>query len=219
MTTPVNGSSGTGSTTGTASANPNSAAATQDKFLNLLVAQLQNQDPLNPMDNSQVTTQLAQINTVQGIETLNSTLQTLLGSYGTSQAMQATSLVGHDVLTEGSTLTLTDGAAVGGFTLDAPADSVTVTVTGPNGQVVHTATLSNVDAGTQTFQWDGLTDSGGTSAAGQYTFGVKATNQGQKVTSSTLSIGRVDGITNAATGPVLNTSNGAVTWDKVKQVI
>jgi len=218
MTTAV---TNTSSTTNTSSASSStSAAASQDKFLNLLVAQLQNQDPLNPMDNAQVTSQLAQINTVQGIETLNSTLQTLLGSYSTSQSMQAASLVGHYVLTDGNSMSLADSTAIGGFELAAPADKVTVTISDASGQVVHTATLSNLDTGTHNFQWDGLTDAGLASAAGNYTFDVKATNQSQKITSTPLSLSRVDGVTNAASGPILNTSAGTtVTWSQVKQVI
>jgi flagellar basal-body rod modification protein FlgD len=220
MTTAVGNSpstTGTGSTGGSSSST--SAAATQDKFLNLLVAQLKNQDPLSPMDNAQVTSQLAQINTVQGIESLNTTLQTLMGSYSTSQSMQAASMVGRYIFTDGNKMNLADGAAVAGVTLDSPADKVTITVTSPSGQVVHTATMDNLDAGTNTFQWDGKTDSGAASAAGQYTFAITATNQGQKVTSTPLAVSMVDSVINNASGPLLHTSTGSVTWDKVKQVM
>jgi flagellar basal-body rod modification protein FlgD len=218
MTTPVGSST---STTGTSSGSSasGSAAATQDKFLALLVAQLKNQDPMSPMDNAQMTSQLAQINTVQGIESLNSTLQSLMGSYTTSQSMQAASLVGRYVFTEGKDMNLSSGVGVAGFTLDSPADSVTITVTSPGGQVVHTATMSNLDAGTNTFQWDGKTDAGGTSADGNYTFAITATNQGQKVTATPLTVARVDSVINNASGALLHTSNGSVAWDKVKQVM
>ena len=219
MTTAVGNNTsttGTGATSGSSAAG---AAATQDKFLALLVAQLKNQDPLSPMDNAQVTSQLAQINTVQGIESLNTTLQSLMGSYSTSQSMQAASMVGRYVFTEGHDMALADGSAVAGFTLDNPADKVVVTVTGPNGQVVHTSTLTNLDAGTNTFQWDGKADNGNASAAGNYTFTVTATNGGQKITSTPLTVSRVDSVINGSSGPLLHTSNGSVTWDKVKQVM
>lgn len=218
MTTAVGSSTsstGTSSTSGSA----NSAAATQDKFLALLVAQLKNQDPMSPMDNAQMTSQLAQINTVQGIESLNTTLQSLMGSYSTSQSMQAASLVGRYVFTEGKDMNLSSGVGVAGFTLDSPADKVTITVTSPGGQVVHTATMDNLDAGTNTFQWDGKTDAGGTSADGNYTFAITATNQGQKVTATPLTVARVDSVINNASGALLHTSNGSVAWDKVKQVM
>ena len=218
MTTAVGNSTST-TGTGNSGGSATSAAATQDKFLNLLVAQLKNQDPLSPMDNAQVTSQLAQINTVQGIESLNTTLQTLMGSYSTSQSMQAASMVGRYVFTDGNKMNLADGAAVAGFTLDSPADKVTITVTSPSGQVVHTATMDNLDAGTNTFQWDGKADSGAASAAGQYTFTVTATNAGQKVVSTPLTVSMVDSVINNASGPLLHTSTGSVTWDKVKQVM
>jgi len=217
MTTSVTAS--TSGSSAASSSTASTASSSQDKFLNLLVAQLKNQDPLNPMDNAQVTSQLAQINTVSGIEKLNSTLQTLLGSYSTTQGMQAASLVGHSVLSAGSSLNLADGAAVGGFDLAGPADQVSITVTGPSGQVVHQATLSNLDTGTHTFQWDGLTDAGVASSPGTYNFAVKAISQGKAVTANTLSFSQVDGITNGSSGTVLNTSTGSVDWANVKQVM
>src|SRR4051812_35941700 len=77
-----------------------------DKFMTLLVTQLKNQDPLNPMDNAQLTSQLAQLQTVTGVNKLNETLNTLKASYQSSEAMQATSLIGHGVLVEGSKVSL-----------------------------------------------------------------------------------------------------------------
>src|SRR5690242_19598154 len=76
-------------------------SADTDKFMTLLVTQLQNQDPLNPMDNAQMTSQLAQLQTVTGVNKLNTTLESLKSSYQSSEAMQATNLIGHGVLVEG----------------------------------------------------------------------------------------------------------------------
>ena len=89
----------------------NSGADIQDRFLKLLVTQMKNQDPLNPMDNAQVTSQLAQINTVNGIQQLNATMQGLATSFMSAQSMQSTSLIGHTVLTDGSKLNVVDGVA------------------------------------------------------------------------------------------------------------
>src|SRR5215216_2577416 len=83
-------------------ASANDAAVTSDRFLKLLVAQMRNQDPLNPMDNAQVTSQMAQINTVTGIDKLNATVQGLSGQFMQLQALQGASLVGHDVIVAGS---------------------------------------------------------------------------------------------------------------------
>lgn len=223
MTTPVSGPSSSSGASSPGSASANSAASIQTNFMNLLVAQLQNQDPLNPMDNSQMTAQLAQINTVNGIEQLNSTLQQLLGSYSDSTAMQAASLVGHGVLSPGNTMALpADGSTAGGFKLDGDADNLTITVTGPSGQVVHQETLSNISAGVQTFTWDGTTDAGGKAAAGNYTFTVKAASAGKTVTATPLKLSVVDGVTggaNSSSGTTLNTSTGSVKWTDVQQVL
>ena len=91
---------GTTATTNTgASANAtNDPAAMQDRFLKLLVAQLNNQDPMNPLDNAQMTTQMAQINTVTGIQTLNLTMQTMAEEFSTMQQIQGISLIGRSVL-------------------------------------------------------------------------------------------------------------------------
>src|SRR5881398_2063194 len=92
-----------------ASSGTDSVAADTDKFMTLLVAQLQNQDPLNPMDNSQMTSQLAQLQTVTDVNKLNTTLESLKSSYQSSEAMQATSLIGHGVLVDGNKVTLASG--------------------------------------------------------------------------------------------------------------
>ena len=113
----LNGSSGSATKATTAD-------EMQTRFLNLLVTQLKNQDPLNPMDNSQMTTQLSQISTVSGIEKLNATMEKLLGNYSGSQNMQAAAMIGKTVLTAGKGLELDAGGAVGGIKLDGAADKV-----------------------------------------------------------------------------------------------
>src|SRR3954466_13474194 len=84
------------------------ATAAQDRFMTLLVTQMKNQDPLNPLDNAQVTSQLAQLSTVTGIDKLNGTLETLMGSYQASQSLQAAGMIGHGVLVPGSSVNLGD---------------------------------------------------------------------------------------------------------------
>src|SRR3990167_8514165 len=80
-----------------AAAGTNATSDAQDRFLKLLVAQLKNQDPLNPMDNAQITTQMAQISTVSGIDKLNSTLQSMAAAFNAGQSLQATAMIGHGV--------------------------------------------------------------------------------------------------------------------------
>src|SRR6478735_11728176 len=93
----------------------------QDRFLKLLVTQMQNQDPLNPMDNAQVTTQLAQISTVSGVDKLNQTLNTMSSSFLAAQSLQASGLIGRSVLAPGNDVMLQAGGGAGGIQLTQPA--------------------------------------------------------------------------------------------------
>lgn len=138
-----------------------SDAASADRFLKLLVAQMQNQDPLAPMDNAQVTSQMAQINTVSGIEKLNATVQGLSTQFVQMQALQGASLVGHDVVVPGNLLTIGDGYGQGGFELAGPADSVKVEILAANGQVVDTINLGAQSSGLHSFAWPGAGTDGG----------------------------------------------------------
>ena len=208
--------SSSSSTSGTTSAED-----MQSRFLNLLVTQLQNQDPLNPMDNSQMTTQLSQISTVSGIEKLNTTLEKLLGSYSDSQNVQAAAMIGKTVLSSGSTLTLgAEGSAIGGITLASAADRVAVSIKNSAGTVVKTLELGTGVAGTKSFEWDGTLDDGTEASAGNYTFSVTATQSGKSVTSTALQTGTVNAVTISSDGLALQLANGkSVAYSDVKQIM
>ncbi|MBK1614518.1 flagellar biosynthesis protein FlgD [Rubrivivax gelatinosus] len=137
-----------------ASQNSNSASAGADRFLKLLVAQMQNQDPLNPMDNAQVTSQMAQINTVTGIEKLNETVTGLNSQFLQMQAMQGAALIGRDVTIAGKGLDVRDGVGVGGFDLSGTADKIKVEIVDASGRVADTLDLGAAEAGTHSFTWD-----------------------------------------------------------------
>lgn len=209
-------------TTGAAAASAaasNSSQSTQDRFLKLLVTQMQNQDPLNPMDNAQITSQMAQLSTVSGIETLNTTLQAMSTSFTASQSLQAAGMIGRSVLASGSALPLKDGVAIGGYALSQPVDKAVVTIKDAAGNVLHSVDMGAQQAGNIMFQWDGATDSGGTAANGTYTFEVSAAQGGQKVTADKLSLGTVSSVSLGATGITLNTDVlGSVDVSKVKQI-
>ena len=102
----------------------------------LLVAQLNNQDPMNPLDNAQMTSQIAQINTVTGIQQLNDTVKGMMNQFAAQQLMQAGSMVGRQVLVEGNTMSIdsTSHKAGGAFDLAGSAATVTVQVLDPNGR-------------------------------------------------------------------------------------
>jgi flagellar basal-body rod modification protein FlgD len=192
----------------------------QDRFLTLLVTQLRNQDPLNPLDNAEVTSQLAQISTVSGIETLNQSVNNMSISFLAAQSVQAGSLIGRGVLGPGTTLLLEEGGARGGIVLEQPADRVTVTISAPNGEVMTTLELGAQAAGPFNFTWNGSTDGGGTAAAGSYQFEVVATQQGRKVNAGTLGFGRVESVTLGTDRLVLDTRGlGPLGLDQVWQIL
>ncbi|MGB4058876.1 MAG: flagellar hook capping FlgD N-terminal domain-containing protein [Burkholderiaceae bacterium] len=137
---------------GTAAAKSADPKAEQDKFMTMLVAQLNNQDPLNPMDNAQMTTQMAQINTVSGIQELNKTMTSMAAQFGSLQALQGVSLIGRTALVEGSTPVVEEEVAYGGFELAGAADSVQVNILGKAGQVLGTASMGAMATGQQFFQ-------------------------------------------------------------------
>jgi flagellar basal-body rod modification protein FlgD len=192
----------------------------QDRFLKLLVTQMENQDPLNPMDNSQMTSQFAQLSTVTGIDKLNDTLTALQTNYQSSQSLQAASMIGHSVLAPGSTTTLSGGKAVMGVDLAGAADSVQLVVRDSSGKAVHTVNLGSQQAGVVPLVWDGSTDTGGTATDGTYTFEVNATSAGQKVNATTLSFGEVGSVTTGTQGVSLNVSGmGTVKFTDVRQIL
>lgn len=197
-----------------------STAAAQDQFMKLLVTQMQNQDPLNPMDNAQVTSQLAQLSTVSGIDKMNATLTSMMANYQSNQTFQAASMIGHGVMVDGSKTTLSKGSALFGVNLSGAADSVSVTVTDANGLPVRTYDLGAQQAGLIPIQWDGTTDSGAAAADGAYTFKVNATSAGQSVPSQSLSYGQVASVANGSQGVTLNVSGlGTVNMADVLQIL
>jgi flagellar basal-body rod modification protein FlgD len=192
---------------------------TQDRFLSLLVAQMKNQDPLNPLDNAQVTSQLAQLSTVQGIEDMNSKLEALAASLGPNQMSQAANLIGHGVLVPGDTLSPAQLQDVMGFELSRPADSVTVSIQDGAGNLVRSLNLGPRDVGVNALAWDGLTDSGAAAAAGEYHFSVAAVQGGQPVSNTTLNLGMVNSVSQSGQGVQLNLAgNKSVGYADIRQI-
>ena len=181
---------------------------TQDRFLSLLVAQMKNQDPLNPLDNAQVTSQLAQLSTVQGIENMNANLQALASSLGVNQMTQAANLIGRAVLVPGNSLSPAQMQDIVGFELARPAESVKVSIVDAAGQAVRTLTRGPRDTGVNVVAWDGLTDTGATAPDGQYSIAIDARQAGQAVTSTALNLGLVNSVSQNSQGVQLNLPQG-----------
>ena len=208
-----------------------SVQADTDKFMTLLVTQLKNQDPLNPLDNAQVTSQLAQLSTVTGVNKLNATLESLKSSYQSAEAMQATNLIGHGVLVEGNKLGLNDGKAILGVELASAADKVQVVITSTTtGKEVATIELGPQEAGVVPIAWDGVPDPTKVDANGKpvtlpngsYTYKVVAMRGGEELKDAkALAFDSVSSVTtNSKDGIKLNLPvKGAVTMADIKQVL
>jgi len=189
------------------------ATATSERFLKLLVAQMQNQDPLSPMDNAQVTSQMAQINTVSGIEKLNTTVEGLSSQFAQLQSVQGAALVGHDVVVPGNTLQIDDGTGEGGFELAGPADQVKVEILAPSGQVVDTLQLGAQASGLHSFEWN----AGSATAASGLKFRVTATSGATTSTPTTLMRDRVVAVsTGGSTFSLELAVSGTVPYSAVK---
>ncbi|HEY2560736.1 MAG TPA: flagellar hook capping FlgD N-terminal domain-containing protein [Caldimonas sp.] len=191
------------------------ADVTSDRFLKLLVAQMQNQDPLNPMDNAEVTSQMAQINTVTGIDKLNTTVEGLTSQFMQMQALQGASLVGRDVIVAGNKLSVDDASAVGqgGFELANAADAVKVEILSASGAVVQTLNLGAEGAGLHSFDWP----AGDATSTSGLTFRVTATAGGVATPVTALMRDRVDAISTSGTSFNLELeSSGTVPYSAVK---
>jgi flagellar basal-body rod modification protein FlgD len=196
-------------------------SADQDKFMTLLITQLKNQDPLNPLDNAQVTSQLAQLNTVTGINKLNDTLETLKTDLASSQSAQAVNMINHGVLAAGTSMQVSEGKAIFGVEVGSFADQVQVDIKNGSGKVVHSLTMNSVDAGVLPLAWDGKLADGTTTADGTYTVAVTATTGGNALTDTkALAFGTVASVSTGPTGAKLNVPGlGQLTMDDIKQVL
>lgn len=194
------------STTGT------SASDLQATFLKLLVTQLQNQDPTSPVDSSQMTTQLAQINTVSGIAQLNTSLTSLSTQLAAGQQTQAALLIGSNVLAPGNSLTVKSGAATPfGVQLASNVSNLTLTVKNAAGTVVNTINAGSQSAGTVPFNWTPTDASGNTLSDGKYTISATYTDaNGTPQTATVLTAAQVQSVVKQADGTAgLVLSNGS----------
>lgn len=204
---------------GAAASKKSGAEEIQDRFLSLLVAQMKNQDPLNPLDNAQVTSQMAQLSTTQGIENMRASMEGLVASLGSHQMAQAANLIGRGVLVPGNSIGPAQENAVVGFDLDGAADSVKLVIENAAGATVRTIDLGARPAGLQVTAWDGLADDGSTAPDGNYTFKISAASGGTAVTSESLFLGAVTSVSQGAQGVQLNLAGrGQVGYGDIRQI-
>ncbi|HRD33456.1 MAG TPA: flagellar hook assembly protein FlgD [Rhodocyclaceae bacterium] len=192
----------------------------QTRFLTLLTTQLRNQDPMNPLENSEVTSQLAQMSTVDGIERLNAMFQKFLDTQESADSLQAAALVGRGVLVPGKSMVLTEAGGVGGFEMASAADKVTLTIKDGNGLEVATIELEDVEAGSHNFMWDGTAIDGQRAANGAYTVSATGLLDGEEVKISTLEFGVVSSVIRGAKSTDLQVGNlGIFKLDDIKQIL
>jgi len=221
---------GTGATTGTgtdptsgAGAINNAATLGGTDFLTLMLAQLKNQDPTSPVDSNTFLTQLAQLSQVQGITQLNTSFSALSSSLSSSQALQASSLLGHQALVNSTTANLAaNGTVTGAVNVPQNTSQVLLTVKDASGALVRQINLGAQSTGLASFSWDGKAGDGSQAPAGTYTLSAQyagATSGGTAAT--TLVNGTVESVSMGAgsTGLTLNVSGlGSVPFSSVQQI-
>jgi flagellar basal-body rod modification protein FlgD len=206
---------GTSSNTAKASDASKKAQENQDRFLTLLVAQMKNQDPMNPMENAELTSQIAQIQTVTGIDQLNTSIQQMSAQFTQNASMQGVAMIGRDVTMAGNRLQMGSDGAVGTFSLSGAADNVSVDILTPAGTIVDTIHLGAAASGRHSFGWS----KEGYSADQPLEFRVKATRGATTVASETFSRDRVVAVnTDGAKLAFVLASGGTTTYDAILSV-
>jgi len=193
----------------------------QAQFMQLMIAQLRNQDPTKPMDPSEFLGQLAQFGTVSGIQNMQGSLSTLSDSLRSSQVLGGTSLVGHYVLADASEATLADAGAVAGTTeIPEGATSASIVITDSSGQLVRRMPISPQE-GAAEFLWDGTTDLGTRAPAGSYKISAIANVGGAAEQLTTQLVGHVGSVSIDPKdySMTLNTDLGPIALSRVRRVM
>lgn len=189
-----------GAATSATSGSGSASTMSQSDFLKLLTAQLKFQTPNNPADPTQLASEFAEISTVNGINQLNTQVSSLGASAGAAEMAQASALVGKQVAVSGDTISAdANGTATGAFSLAGAAQDAKVTILAPNGSSAGTVDLGALQAGQQSFNWNGGV------AGTQYTYQVNAVSaSGQAVAATPYSVYTVQGVNLSGTSPTLN---------------
>jgi len=191
---------------------PNSAASSKKKdtldqadFLKLMTEQLQHQDPLKPMDNSQMVAQMAQLSTVQGITDLNGTVQGFQNAMASDQVLRGAALVGHDVLVPSTKMVLGEDGGASGVVAAPGAGFVTVDITDATGVKVAQVSVEAKAAGETTFEWDGKDSQGKRLPPGDYSLVANHSDSaGTQTKLSTYVQAPVESVTVGSDGLYLN---------------
>ena len=210
---------GNTNTTGQAATDRKTLADNYDTFLVLLTAQLQNQDPLAPMDSTQFTQQLVQFSQVEQQIRTNDQLEGLADQYKAASAGAALSYLGKDAIIEADETYLSGGKANWAYTLNEPADEVTMKVQDSRGRTIYTHTGERT-GGEHLFSWDGTTDAGGVAPDGVYTLSIEASDQAGEDIESTIKVREtIMGVDFSGTTPVVITPSGTRSLSTIRSVL
>ncbi|WP_441228352.1 flagellar hook assembly protein FlgD [Tardiphaga sp. 20_F10_N6_6] len=206
----------TTTTASTASSSSVTSAITSQQFLNLLVTELQNQNPLDPTNSTDFINQLTSYANFDQQQTLNSNMGTLVSSLNSLLTLNSSNYIGQTVTAKTDTGTLKDGQISFGYSLESAASDVTLSVKDSSGNTVWTGSGTTI-SGTNSFTWDGTaTDGTQLTDGGQYTLNVSATDStGQSVYGYTTVTGKVTSIDNSSGTPMLNIGSTSVSTSNV----
>ena len=217
-TSPVSSSNGSGSSASSSTGNAPEIASNFTEFLQLLTTQLQNQDPLSPMDTNQFTQQLVMFAQVEQQLKSNDSLSTLVTLQQSAQATQALALVGATVVVNGSTENLSNGQATWTLNATKPA-AATITITDSSGRTAYTGKFT-VNSGSQTFTWDGHGNDGTLWPDGGYTLTAVGTDaSGQSTAISTQVQAKVSSVDLTQTPPALSINGQNYTVSQLQQIV
>jgi len=194
----------------TTEADNNNGMLTQEDFFALLTQELAHQDPTKPADNNEMISQMTAFSTTDGVSTLNDQFTQFANSMSSSQALQASSLVGRSVLVEDSVFGKAEGESVKGkISTDEPASNVFIYVENTAGEIIQTVAAGNIDKGETGFVWDGLDGNGNQAPEGAYRFRIAGLVDGEASEIQALTYRKVDSVTLAgAGGNILLNLNG-----------
>jgi flagellar basal-body rod modification protein FlgD len=208
-----------------APASANTAARTRlsdnyDTFLVLLTAQLQNQDPLAPMDSTQFTQQLVQFSQVEQQIRTNEQLESLVSHYQAASVGAALSYLGKDAIIDAPETYLSGGVANWAYQLPETAQTLTIRVKDSSGRTVYTTTATPRTTGEHLFTWDGVKDNGQTATDGVYTLSVEAKDaDGNAITSGIRVRETIMGVDFSSATPVVITPSGTRSLDTIRSVL
>lgn len=191
----------------------------RDAFMKLFLAQMNHQDPLNPMDTTQFSAQLAQFSSLEQLFNVNENLESIKGIESSSSKYQVLDLIGKEIRADSDTLVLNNGnAAKGSFYVDQPAECI-VHILNEQGASIRDIYVGAVNAGNQDFEWDGFDSRGNLNTSGQYSYTVSAmSGSGNRISADKYIQGTVTGVNLDDVDPVVYINDTPLSMSQIINV-